>query len=107
MKTPEQNPDDAKLSRALRSVRPAPPLPPRFQEGVWRRIEADSKRDAVREPGWLGTLAGWCLKPKFALALAAVVMFAGMGLGWNQAEHQARVEAQARYVAAVAPNSLR
>ena len=100
------SPEDEKLQSLLRGVRPAPALPPRFEENVWRRIEAGAKR-ASGEPGWLAALAGWLLKPKFALALAAVVVLAGVGLGWNNAQEQSRVEAQARYLAAVAPNSLR
>lgn len=101
------SPADERLRSLLRATRPSPALLPRFEENVWRRIEADEKRQAVNESGWLGLLAGWCLRPKFALALMAVVAVAGLGLGWIHAEQQARFAAQARYVAAVAPNSLR
>lgn len=101
------SPEEEKLRALLRDARPAPALPPRFEEHVWRRIEAGEKRTARGEPDWLLGLAGWLLKPRFALALAAVVVLAGVGLGWNSAQQQAHLEAQARYLAAVAPNSLR
>jgi hypothetical protein len=104
---PMHAPDDEKLRTLLRGARPARTLPPRFEENVWRRIEAGEKRISASGPGWLTLPAGWLLKPKFALAVAALVGLAGIGLGWNSAEHQARSEAQARYLAAVAPNSLR
>jgi hypothetical protein len=100
-------PEDEKLHSLLRSVRPAPPLPPRFEKNVWRRIEASEEERAVGEPGLLTKLAGWLLKPKFSLVLATVVVMAGLGLGWNSAQQQARLGAQARYLAVVAPNSLR
>ena len=99
--------DDEKLRNLLRATRPAPTLPPRFEENVWHRIEAGEERSFAGGPGWLTALAGWLLKPKSALAVAALVGLAGIGLGWNSAEHQVRSEAQARYLAAVAPNLLR
>lgn len=99
--------DDEKLRTLLRATRPAPTLPPRFEENVWHRIEAGEERSFAGEPGWLTLLAGWVLKPRLALAVAALVALVGIGLGWNSAEHQARSDAQARYLAAVAPNSLR
>lgn len=101
------SPGDEKLRALLRDARSAPGLPPRFEENVWRRIEAEEKAAAPGGPGWLVGLAGWLLKPKYALALAMVVVLAGIGLGWSNAQHQARHEAQAHYLAAVAPNSLR
>jgi hypothetical protein len=101
------SPEDEELQSLLREVRPAPALPPRFAENVWRRIEAGERNSTSVESGWLQGLAGWLLKPKLALALATVVVLAGVGMGWNVAQHQVQAEAQARYLAAVAPNSLR
>ena len=44
---------------------------------------------------------------RLAFAVAAVLVLTGLGLGWSNGEQLARQDAQARYVAAVAPNSLR
>ena len=100
-------PEDERLRVLLRGARPAPALLPRFEETVWRRIETDEQRSIAGAPTWLAALAGWMLKPKFALALAVIVVLAGFGLGWNDATQHARQNAQSRYLAAVAPNSLR
>jgi hypothetical protein len=108
MKTPNENPDDANLLRTLRSARPEPALPPRFQEGVWRRIaEAESPVQDALPTSRLDAMVALVLRPRFALAIAAVLIFAGAILGVREANQTARHDAQARYVAAVAPNSLR
>ena len=63
-------------------------------------------RDA-RALSRLDALVALLLRPRFALATAAVLIFAGAMLGVREAGQTARHEAQARYLAAVAPNSLR
>ena len=108
MKPPDQNPEDPKLSRTLRSARPEPTLPPRFQEGVWRRIvETELPVCDARPVSWLDALVALVLRPRFALATVALLICAGAVLGVREAGQTARHDAQARYVAAVAPNSLR
>lgn len=97
-----------KLAALLRESRVTPSLPPRFQENVWRRIErADARSVPVGAAYWFDTVAGWLLRPRLALAVAAVLVLTGLGLGWSNGEQLARQDAQNRYVAAVAPNSLR
>jgi hypothetical protein len=106
MKPENPNPQDARLSSLLRDARTAPSLPPRFREGVWRRIE-ESETPASARVGWLDALASWALRPRFAIAAALVLICAGSIFGavqGTQANHQ---DAQSRYVASVAPNSLR
>jgi hypothetical protein len=105
MKSNNTEPDDARLGALLREARTTPTLPPRFQESVWRRIE-HSDESKTYSPSWLDALATWILRPQLAFALAAVLVLMGVGLGWNSGERLARSEAQARYVAAVAPNAL-
>jgi hypothetical protein len=103
MKT-NSNPDDAKLSSLLRESRGSPALPPRFQQNIWRRIEdaaAPAKADS-----WLDALVALILRPRFALATAAVLLVAGGLLGTREGSLAAKHEAQARYVAYVAPNPL-
>jgi hypothetical protein len=99
------NTDDAKLRALLQSSRVSPSLPPRFQENVWRRIaEAEAP---VKSPSWLDALAALMLRPRFAYATLAVLLVAGALLGGREGNQIARQDAQARYVATVAPNSLR
>ena len=100
MNTPRYNSEDGRLSSLLRKSRPAPGLPPRFQENVWRRIEQN--RHAVPALNWAESLATLVLKPRFALATVCAVMFAGIVLGSLNGAAHARQDAQERYLAAVA-----
>jgi hypothetical protein len=100
--------DEGKLSGLLCESRATPTLPPRFQENVWRRIEsADARSIPVGGANWFDAVAAWLLRPRLAFALAAVLVLTGLGLGWSSGEQLARQDAQMRYVATVAPNSLR
>lgn len=100
--------DDEKLNGLLREARLAPSLPPRFQENVWRRIEsADKRNGSTTDVAWLDMVTSLIFRPKRALVTAAVLVLAGTGFGWNSGGQIARQDAQARYVAAVAPNPLR
>jgi|SRR5208282_335310 len=99
---------DAKLSTLLRTSRPATALPPRFHEGVWRRIEeASAPAKVTGGITWLDALATLVLRPRLAMATAAVLIVAGTLLGVRDGSQRAHQNAQARYLAAVAPNSLR
>ena len=99
------NPNDDKLSALLRGSRPSPSLPPRFQENVWRRIE--TAEAPVRSGSWLDSLAALILRPRFAYATVAALVMAGVLLGTYQGAQTARQTEQGRYLASVAPNSLR
>jgi len=99
------NPGDARLGALLRASRPSPSLPPRFQESVWRRIaEAEAP---VKSDSWLDALAALVLRPRFAFATVAVLILAGAFLGAYHGTQAARQDAQAQYLAAVAPATLR
>ena len=107
MNTNNPNPDDAKLTSLLRAARVTPTLPPRFQEEVWRRIAGTEAGRADTDPSWLEVLiAGW-LRPRLAFAAVAALVVAGALLGMQQGNQLARHDAQARYLASVAPDSLR
>src|SRR5438132_11704960 len=97
------NPDDSKLQKLLREARVSPVLPPRLRENVWRRIE-DADARAGDEIGWLNALAVLLLRPRFAYATALVLVMAGAVLGAHAGSQVARHDAEARYVALVAPN---
>jgi hypothetical protein len=101
------NPEDARLSALLRESRVTPALPPRFQEGVWRRIEEAEAPAKFNGIAWLDALAALVLRPRLAMATAAVLMVAGALFGVRDGSQMAHQDAQARYLAMVAPNSLR
>jgi hypothetical protein len=105
MKENNIHPDDAEVSALLRQARVSPALPPRFQQNVWRRIE-DAEAPA-KPASWLDALAALILRPRLAIASIAILMLAGILLGANEGAQNARHDAQARYVASVAPDSLR
>ena len=99
------NPSDTKFREVLRAARPSPSLPPRFQENVWRRIE--EAEAPVKSGFWLDAFAALVLRPRFAYATVATLMVAGVLLGSYQGAQTVKQTEQARYLAAVAPNSLR
>ena len=99
---------DDRLDALLRTSRPAPSLPPRFQDAVWRRIEeAEAPAKSAGSVNRLDALAALVLRPRFAYATVAALVLAGVLLGTYNGTQVARQDAQARYLAAVAPNSLR
>ena len=96
---------DTRLGALLRESRVSPALPPRFQEGVWRHIEeAEAPARATGGLGWMNALAALVLRPRLALATAAVLVVAGATFGVHEGSQMAKQDAQARYLAAVAPN---
>ena len=99
------NSEDSVLKAHLRDSRPAAPLPPRFRENVWRRIEA--AESASTGYGLLQQLAALVLRPRLALATGAVLIVAGALLGVQAGNQVSHRDAQVRYVATVAPNILR
>jgi len=105
MKENHQIPEDPQLSALLRQGRVSPGLPPRFQQSVWRRIE-DAEAPAKSE-SWVDALANLILRPRFALAAAAVMLLAGVATGTLEGRQLAQRDAQMNYVASVAPPSLR
>jgi len=105
MNKENQNPADARLGALLRASRPSPSLPPRFPESVWRRIEDAAA--PVKPESWLDALAMLVLRPRFTFATVAVLVLAGAFLGAYHGTQAARQDAQAQYLAAVAPAALR
>ncbi len=96
---------DTKFREVLRAARPSPSLPPRFQENVWRRIE--EAEAPVKSGSWLDAFVALVLRPRFAYATVATLMVAGVLLGSYQGAQTVKQTEQARYLAAVAPSSLR
>jgi hypothetical protein len=105
MKENNFQPDDSQLSALLRESRGMPALPPRFQQNVWRRIE--DAEASVRPAAWLDSLAALILRPRFAVAVASVLLLAGILSGTLEGWQVARHDAQVNYLAAVAPQAAR
>lgn len=89
----------------MREARPSPPLPFHFQQNVWRRIEA--AETPLAAGSWIEILAGWILRPRYALAAAAVVLLAGILAGTLEGRQMARHDAQLNYLASVVPHADR
>jgi len=94
---------DEPLRELLRSARPEATLPPRFEESVWQRIARPEPRSPHRFSAWLDTLVEWTAQPRWAFGGLAVVLTLGLFLGTLRGFDDAKQEARARYVAAVAP----
>lgn len=105
MKENQQPVEDPRLSALLRESRVSPGLPPHFQKNVWRRIE-DAEAPA-KEASWLDALVGLILRPRFAMAAAAIVLLAGIFAGTVEGRQMALHNAQMNYLASVAPHALR
>jgi hypothetical protein len=78
-------------------------MPPGFQDGVWRRIERLETAEAGAGSGWLARVAGLIVQPRFAGALAGVMLLVGAGIGVLQGTEAVHQAAQARYLELVAP----
>jgi hypothetical protein len=102
----KENFNPEKLGALLRESRMSPALPPRFQENVWRRIEDAEAPVKSGSITWLEAVVALMLRPRFAYATVAVLMFAGILLGAYNGTQTVRHDAEARYVAVVAPNPL-
>ena len=99
--------DDKSLQEALAKWKVAAPLPPRFQDNVWRRIE---RAEAARAESfgqlcqaWVERLFG---RPAFALSYVAVLLFFGLTAGyWHGRVDRRQVNTQLaeRYVQTVSP----
>ena len=105
MKIEQLNEDPEPVRKLLREWPVNTPLPPRFQEQVWQRIEKASTRDEpVFWPAFLKWLVSVTTRPALALAYATVLLFAGLGAGyWHARETTANWDkalAQ-RYVQAI------
>ncbi len=104
MKTPDPNLDEPRLKTLLRDAHPAPPLPPRFQEGVWKRLErAERPMPAAAPARWLEQWVRGLLRPRYATAGLALAMFAGAWLGVRNGAGIVHRADRDRYIAAVSP----
>jgi hypothetical protein len=105
MKPEDPMENQAPVSNLLREWRVDAPLPPGFQDQVWRRID----RAVPREPAWLARVrqvVRAMTRPALAVSYLAVLLLAGLATGYIQAKAaNARTDDRlsARYVQAVDP----
>lgn len=107
MKNTEPENHDPALRKVLKEWRTAAPLPPRFQEAVWRRIEC-AQVQAVPSAWsviahWLGTMLP---RPALAASYVAVLLTIGVTAGWAQGRQEtARIKGELgeRYVRVLDP----
>jgi len=102
--TDQSEPSDRLLGALVRAARPAPPLPPRFREAVWQRLEsAQAPRRAASVAEWLDRAAAWLLRPGLALAGVAALLLVGTAIGVVQGTNLADERAKQQYLTAVSP----
>ena len=105
MKAENPRPDEEALNQTLQSWKVQAPLPPRFQEEVWRRIE----HNEAREPGWrllFQRISTKLVRPSLAVSYVAILLVAGFLAGyWQVRVTRAHVDEAmgARYVQMVDP----
>lgn len=106
--TDKSEPSDVSLRARLRAARPDPPLPPRFREGVWRRIDdASTTRGAGSVAERLDRVVASLLRPRLALIGVAVMLLLGTTIGVRQGTAVAEELARQRYLTAVNPLATR
>lgn len=109
MKAEARIEQDTGLSALLSECKVTVTLPPRFQEGVWRRIARQEDEPSTLAALWL-TCARWVdtrlRRPGLAVSYVAVLLVIGASAGWAQAQQErSRVTEQMsqRYVQSVDP----
>ncbi len=82
MRPKQTHDDDQSLRQVLRQWTVDTPLPPRFQEQVWRRIARAENQPA---PSLWGSLSRWVEvllpRPQFALSYVAALLVVGVAAG--------------------------
>jgi hypothetical protein len=107
MKTTGPSENDESLRKALRAWRVTTPLPPRFQEQVWRRIERTATQcdDSVWTM-FVNRLAEAMARPVPALAYVTALLMISLTIGyWQARERTAQWDKDfaQRYLQAVDP----
>jgi hypothetical protein len=111
MKPERPNEDQEAVRRVLREWKVTSPLPPRFVESVWRRIEkAEPAAPSVSNPTLWVAVKTWLAltlpRPAFAISYVSVLLVAGLFAGYRHSRLEATSWDRAlanRYVEAVDP----
>ena len=95
---------DVKLGALLREAHPAHPLPPRFQEDVWREIEFHRRGlESKRTGHWMDHWVRLFHRPAFVGASLAVLLTGGVSLGVEEGGERVREIGRLRYISSVDP----
>jgi hypothetical protein len=98
---------DPALSQALRTWKTDAPLPPRFSEGVWKKIErADGAGAATLWTMVQNRIAEVFARPSLAVAYVTLLLLFGLAAGYWQGRigsRQAEEKLSAQYVHEVDP----
>ena len=107
MNDKSNNESDVPLKSVLQEWRINSPLPPRFQEQVWRRIERQEAN--APKPFWF-LMVNWfrssVVHPRWAVAYAAILLLVGLTGGFLRAQYDnTKLDGmmQARYVQSIDP----
>ena len=105
---PNQTPeDDQSLRQVLRQWTVDTPLPPRFQQQVWRRIARAETQTAPTPWAWLSRWVEVLLpRPKFAFSYVAALLVFGVAAGSLAAQATTRrlnADLGLRYVQSLDP----
>jgi hypothetical protein len=98
--------NQAELRRALQDWRVTTPVPSRFQEQVWNRIERAEVPGVSLAEALRTRLAAWFAQPALAIAYVTVLIAAGLALGFKQAQHRTAKwdrQLETRYVQSIDP----
>ncbi len=107
MKTSELNEHNEPLRQVLREWSVAMPLPPRFRERVWQRIE---RAETQTPHSFWSFVRQWIehamSRPSLAFSCVAFLLLFGLTTGYWQARgnaSQAEIDLRLRYVQTVDP----
>ena len=106
MKTDKSHDEDKPLSGLLREWKVTTPLPPRFQDSVWRRIGSEQEMRSTLWAGLIGWLENVLPRPQVALCYVTALFLIGMAVGmWTGERAGRRMETElgSRYVQSVDP----
>jgi hypothetical protein len=109
MKPHHKPENDERLDEVLRQWNVDTPLPPRFQEQVWRRIDRAEAKPQATVSFWawfLHLLEANLPRPKLAYSYALLLLLLGVfGGAWTAQRETSRMDAAlgSRYVQSVDP----
>ena len=109
MNTNPSNENDPALRATLKEWKLTSPVPPRFQEQVWKLIERAEATTVSPGLVW-ASLTDWIAtmlpRPALAVAYVTVLLAVGATVGWTQGRQETSRfgdELSVRYVRAVDP----